>query len=227
MPRRLLLAPLLALTLVAACGSDAPDVGEERAEQVRGAALDAGLSEAVADALALAARADSATYQVEYPGTEGARIIVSQSPPDRRVDVVQGDIVIESRVLRDGVAYRCVAGDDPKDGSALTCTRAAGALDAPGTFTLQALEDFAAAIAAVKETVTVSVQRRNLAGVSATCIVSTAKAGTPLDGTDPGTSELCLSAEGAQLLVDQGQDRLVADEYRTEVPDGTFEVDDG
>jgi hypothetical protein len=35
---------------------------------------------------------------------------------------------------------------------------------------------------------------------------------------------LCLSAEGAQLLVDHGGERLVADRYTTTVPDGTFEV---
>lgn len=232
MRRRLPLLPRLAavaLSLVmatAACGGGDGDgdVGEERADQVRIAATEAGLSEAVADALALAARADDATFQVEYPGTDGARVVVSQSPPNRRVDVVQGDVVISSRVLRGDTAYACETKEGAKPGT-LTCTRAAGALDAPGTFTIEALKDFADAVAASKDRLEVHVQERQVAGIQATCIVATPKEGTELDGSDPGTSELCLSPEGAQLLRDQGQERVVADEYRTEVPKGTFDVD--
>ena len=35
---------------------------------------------------------------------------------------------------------------------------------------------------------------------------------------------ICLSDEGAQLLVDTGGDRLAATSYTTKVPDGTFDT---
>jgi hypothetical protein len=54
--------------------------------------------------------------------------------------------------------------------------------------------------------------------------VTTPKAGTVLDGTGPGTDTLCLSPEGAHLLVDSDGERVVADAYTTDVPDGTFDV---
>lgn len=226
-PATVLLAVLLAALALAACGDDAPDLGDERADQVRTAATGAGLSAEVADALALAARAETATFQVAYAGSGGARVVYSQRGGDRRLDVLQGDLVIESRVLRDGVAYRCALGTAPGTEDELQCQRAAGAINAPGSFTPEALEDFAEAVATAKDTLAVTVERRSLAGVDATCIVATPKAGTELDGDDGGTSELCLSPEGAQLLVDVGEDanRLVADEYRTDVPTGTFDVE--
>jgi hypothetical protein len=162
---------------------------------------------------------------VSYAGEEGARILVSQDPPERRIDVVQGDAIVESRVLHDEVAYRC----SPATGASarrdqLSCRRAAGALDVPGTFTDEALDDFTHQLAATRSTLDMEVTTRKLAGVEATCLTTTPKAGTPLDGTGPGTDELCLSADGAQLLVDHGGQRLVADRYSTEVPKGTFDV---
>lgn len=216
---------IAAALLLAACAGTGDDVGRERADQVRDAARKAGLSDEVADVLALAARSDDATYQVSYAGSDGARLLVSQSPPDRRVDVLAGDVVIESRVLRDQVAYRC----EPDDGEgaepgALTCTRAAGALDADGAFTDDALQAFTDQLAASSDSMAITVDRRTIAGVRATCLTTTPKAGTPIEGTGPGTDVLCLSPEGAQLLVDRAGNRLVAEHYSTKVPKGTFDV---
>lgn len=208
---------------VAGCGDGGAQVGADRADQVRSAALRAGLPDDVASVLALAARADDASFQVTYAGTDGARLVVSQAPPDRRIDVMQGDRVVESRVLRDRVAYRCAP--DPAGATGeLRCSRAAGAIEPAGTFTDEALRSFTDQLAASKATLDVDVDTRKIAGVDATCLTSTPKAGTPLDGTGPGTDVLCLSAEGAQLLVDRDGDRLVADRYTTEVPEGTFDV---
>jgi hypothetical protein len=211
--------------LLAACSGGGDDVGGDRADQVRRAARTAGLSAEVADVLALAARAEDATFQVAYAGTDGARLLVSQEPPDRRVDVLAGDVVVESRVLHDHVAFRCEV-DTAKGAKpgALTCERAAGALDAAGTFTHEALRAFTDQLAASKDELTITVDTRTIADTRATCLTTTPKAGTPIEGTGPGTDVLCLSPEGAQLLVDRAGNRLVADHYSTKVPKGTFDV---
>jgi hypothetical protein len=224
-PRPLLLLAAAALLALSACGDDGPAIGDQRADQVREAAEKAGLPDDVAEVLALAAQADGATFQVAYAGEEGARIVVSQDPPQRRVDVLQGDVIVESRVLRDEAAYRCAPDTSPgAKAGALDCRRAAGALDLPGTFTPEALAEFTDQVAGSMKTLDLKVSTRKIAGVEVTCLTSTPKAGTVLDGTGPGTDELCLSAEGAQLLVDHGGQRLVADRYTTQVPSGTFDI---
>jgi hypothetical protein len=68
------------------------------------------------------------------------------------------------------------------------------------------------------------VETRTIAEVPATCLVSVPKAGTPIDGEGPGVDTICLSDDGAQLLVDSAGERVVAAAYRTEVPDRTFEI---
>jgi hypothetical protein len=215
---------LLAAAAVAGCGGD-DDSGAARTDQLRDAAIAAGLGEEVADVFALAARADSATFQVTYAGEDGASLVVSQDPPDRRIDVAQGEVVVSSRVLRDGVAYRCEP-DTAADAAPgeLTCERAAGALEEVGTFTQDALQDFIDQVEASKDELAISVDGRTIADTDVTCVTTTPKAGTELDGTGPGTDVLCLSDEGAQLLVDHAGERLVADSYSTTVPEGTFDV---
>jgi hypothetical protein len=222
--RRALGAALLAAVAFAACGDDGGG-GPDRVGQLRAAAIDAGLPPEVADVFALAAQGDEATFQVTYAGDDGARIVVSQAPPDRRIDVVQGELVLSSRVLRDGVGYRCET--DTSEGAeagALSCERGAGSLADVGGFTDEALRTFVAQVGASKDQLSITVDTREIADARATCVTTTPKAGTPLDGTGPGTDVLCLSAEGAQLLVDHAGERLVADRYSTTVPDGTFEV---
>ena len=80
---------------------------DQRAEQVQAAAVKAGLPKDVAAVLALASRGPDATFRISYLGTDGAALVVSQQAPDRRIDVVSHGQVIESRLSRHGVAYRC------------------------------------------------------------------------------------------------------------------------
>jgi phage baseplate assembly protein gpV len=205
--------------LLAACGDD-PSVAEERAAQVREAASEAGLPDEVVEVLVLAARGSLATFRVTYPGTEGAQVVVAQAPPDQRVDIVAAGTVVESRVLRDGIAHQCRL----DDGGRLRCERAAGGLEVPGAFTEEALDAFTEQLAASVDAVELRVEERTIADTDATCLVSAPKAGTPLDGSEPANDALCLSPEGAQLLLDAGGERLVADSYSTDVPEGTFDV---
>lgn len=209
--------------LVTACG-DGTDVTAERVEQVRSAAERAGLSDEVAGVLALAARGATATYQVTYEGADGAEVVVSQAPPDRRVDVVTAGLIVESQVAREGVAYRCALPEGARAGDALECTRTHGAVQLPGTFTGEALGAFSDALLASADELDLTVETRTIAEAEATCLVAAPRAGTGLDGTGPGVDTICLSAEGAQLLVDAGGERVVASAYATDVPEGTFDV---
>ena len=229
MPRPTSLA--CAVVLVAAlastavgCGDDDAQVSTERSDQVRAAALEAGLPDDVADVLALAALGPTATFQVTYAGSENANIVVYQEPPNRRVDVVKSGRTVESRLLRDGVSYLCQPDAQAGAAAPLKCTRDASALSAPGAFSNKALDDFTDSLSASKGTLDLTVDERRVADTMAQCLITAPKAGTELDGTGPTVDTLCVSPEGAQLLVDVDGDRVVANAYSTDVPEGTFDV---
>lgn len=219
----LLVVPLLVLA-TAACGTDDDRVTDERADQIRDAAQEAGLTDDVADVLALAARGTTARFQVTYEGTGGAALVVSQDPPNHRVDVLTAGLIVESQVVRDGVAYRCALPTDGRPGDDLECTRTEGALEGPGLFSDAALATFTDEMLASVDDFDLTVEPRTIADVDATCLVAAPKAGTTLDGTGPGVDTICLSDDGAQLLVDAGGQRVVATGYSTDVPKGTFDV---
>jgi hypothetical protein len=224
-----LCAVLALVAVTAACGGGGSSAGDRRAEQVRAAATKAGLPDDVADVLALASRGPTATFRISYPGTDGAALVVSQQAPDRRVDVLSHGQVVESRLARHGVAYRCDVDTSAKAGAkgsyaALRCVRAAGDLPATGAFTTEALATFSKDLASSLDKLDLSVTHRTIAKTKATCLVSAPKPGTVLTGNDLSADTLCVSAEGAQLLVDAKGQRLVADSYTTSVPKGTFDV---
>ena len=212
---------LLIVLLLGACGG-ADSAADRRADQVRSAAVESGLPGEVVDVLELAARGAEGTFQVTYAGEEGASLVVSQAPPNRRIDIVAGTVVTESRVFRDGVGYRCRPPEDAPGGP-LECTRAQGALQSPGAFSDEALDTFSAELADSRADLDLSVETRTIAGAEATCLVAIPEAG-PTDGTGPGVETICLSPEGAQLLLDAAGERLVAEGYTTDVPDGTFAI---
>jgi hypothetical protein len=219
------LGTVVGLTALASCGGGGADgLGDERADQVRQAALEAGLPGDVAEVLALAARGATATFQVTYEGADGASITVSQRPPDRRVDASQGGSIVQSQVVRDGVGYTCEVDEDGEVGDPLDCRRTQGAIPAQGAFTDEALATFTRELAGALDALDLTVETRTIAEVPATCLVSVPKAGTPIDGEGPGVDTICLSEDGAQLLVDSAGERVVAAAYRTEVPDRTFEI---
>ncbi|MGH9273430.1 MAG: hypothetical protein ACRDZU_02190 [Acidimicrobiales bacterium] len=225
-------SPLIAVLGVAlaltSCGSDDPDdaVTDERVEQVRQAAVDAGLSDEVADVLALAARGATATFQITYAGADGAEIMVSQQPPNRRVDALTAGLIVESQLVRDNIGYLCDLPDGGQPGDPLDCHRTQGAIPAQGTFTDEALDTFSQELIGSARAMDLTVEMRTIAEAEATCLIAAPKAGTPIDETTPGVDTICLSGNGAQLLVDAGGERVVAATYSTEVPEGTFDVSD-
>jgi hypothetical protein len=201
---------LLVLALSMSACHDDPSASDARAAQIRDVAEQANLPDEVVDVLELAARGVDGTYQVTYPGEQGASIVISQAPPDRRIDVLAGERIVESRVFRDGVGYRCAppAGDS---GGSLACKRSESGLDAPGTFTEESLQTFAENLAKAADDTPLTVEERTIADTDATCLLA-------------GDETICLSDEGAQLLVDANGDRLEASSYTTDVPDGTFDT---
>lgn len=224
MPRRILVAAVTAGLAISGCGDDRDRIAQDRVEQIRAAAEQAGLDPDVIDALALAGRGTTATFQVSYAGTGGASVVLSQDPPNRRVDVLEAGLVVESQVVRDGVAYRCTLAAGARPGDRLACARTQGAVQAPGAFSEEALVAFGDALVSSAGDFDLRVERRVIADVDATCLVAAPVAGRPLDGSGPGVDTICLSPQGAQLLVDVGGERLVADGYSRTVPAGTFDL---
>lgn len=209
----------LVVALLAGCGSD-DDVGDTRAEQARTAALEAGLERDVADFLATTARGQSATYQATYPGPEdGTTIVVANRPPDRRVDVIDEQRIIETQLVVDGEAFTC-----PRDAEAdaiVECERTDAIVEPIGVFGQSAMDGLTESLADRVEDYTFSLETSAIAGVEARCLVTTVRAGRErAELADAGT--LCVSPEGALLRVAQGDEVLEAIEYTTDLPENTF-----
>lgn len=223
------LPPLLVALglLVAACGGG-DDVGGDRAEQARAAALDAGLDEDVADFLALAARGQTAVYQATYPGPDaGTSVVVANRPPDRRIDVVADDVVVQVQIALDGVGYTCPRDDEA--GAIVTCERTDAIVEPPGLFGTATMETLSASLADRVADFDFTLETSAIAGVEARCLVTNIKAGKArAELADSGT--ICVSPEGALLRVAQGDEVIEATDYTTEIPANTFvrpDADDG
>ena len=205
--------------LVGACGGDGSP-GDRRAEQARAAALDAGLSDEVADFLALAARGATATYQATYPGADdGTTLVVANRPPDRRVDVLRGDDVVEVRLVVEGEALECLP--DERSGHIESCTRTDALVEPPGLFRREALERLAESLADRRDDFEFRVVDERVAGADARCLLTVRKEGRRR--SDLGRrGEICVSPDGVLLRVEQAGEVLEATEYTTEIPAGTF-----
>ncbi|HEX4903656.1 MAG TPA: hypothetical protein VFV42_12640 [Acidimicrobiales bacterium] len=232
MPSRHVLAALLATGALlggalAGCSEEPDEVeatGDERAAQARQAGLDAGLDEEVAEFLSLLARGDTATYRVRFPGLEeGTELVVRNRPPDRRVDVVADGEVVEVRQVVDGEAFTCTPdGDDER----FTCERTDSLVEPPGVFRSGTLDRLREALAARVDDFTFEIEQRTVSGVAVRCLVTERRPGR--DDPELGvTGTICASGEGAVLLVDQGEERIEALDYGTDVdPDALRRVDE-
>lgn len=205
--------------VIAACGGD-DGVGDTRAEQARTAALDAGLDDDVADFLATAARGQSATYQATYPGPEeGTTIVVANRPPDRRVDVLDGERIVEVQLVVDGEALTCPR--DPDADAIVECERTDAIVEPLGVFGESTMDQLTRTLSTRIEDYTFGIETSAVAGTEATCLVTTVRDGRErADLADTGT--LCISPEGALLRVAQGDEVLEATDYTTDIPDNTF-----
>ncbi len=223
------LAIVLALATVASAGCGAgDDVGDERAEQARTAAIDAGLDGDVADFLGLAARGETATYQATYPGPDdGTDIVVANRPPDRRVDVIADDVLVQVQLSLDGQSFRCSR--DPELDAIGECERTDAIVEAPGVFGEAAMESLTTSLSERLTDFEFHLETSAIAGVEAQCLVTRVREGRERpELADGGT--ICVSPEGALLRVAQGDELLEATDYTTDIPDNTFvrpDADDG
>lgn len=213
------LAGLAGVGALAGCGDDG-GVADERSEQVREAAEDAGLDDDVADFLALAARGATATYQATYPGPdEGTSIVVANRPPDRRVDVVEDEVVLQVQLALDGEAVTCSRDDDAE--AIVSCERTDAIVEPPGLFGASAMTSLTDALTDRTDDFDFTLESSAIAGVEARCLVTNLRAGRERpELAESGT--ICVSPEGALLRVAQGDEVLEATDYTTEIPDNTF-----
>lgn len=218
---RALACLLLVTALLAGCGDDGASIADQREEQARSAADDAGLSPAVSDFLALLGRSVDATFQVTFPTGEGrSTIVLSQLPPDRRVDVTDGREILQSEITRGGVTYRCAPADP---GAALECSRSGSASD-PGLFDPDVLAATAEQLRTSAADHDLVVEDRTIAGADARCLVVTRKPDRPEPPGGSVDGTVCLAADGAVLAVERGDQHLEATGYTRDVPAGTFEL---
>lgn len=224
--RHLLAACALAAVAAVGCadGGDEPtETAEQRAQQAESAALEAGLDDDVAEFLGLLARGDTATYRVRFPGPEeGTELVVRNRPPDRRVDVIADGEVLEVRQVVDGEAFTCT----PEEDGGFACDRTDALVDPPGVFRSGALSRLRDGLASRIEDFTFAVEEREVAGAEVRCLVTERRAGR--DDPELGESGvICASPEGAVLLVDQGEERVEALGYGTDVdPDALRLLDE-
>lgn len=211
---------LLAALAWAGCGADDPSAGEQRAEQARAAALDAGLSDQVADVVATAAGTVDETYRVAYeaPADDGGppnRSVIWQRPPNRRVDLLGfSEEDTQSTIVRDGVAHQC-----QQESGAWQCDEL-GRPPSGGLFDPDTVDRAVQALVAQQGDFSLRVEERPMLGVTARCVI----AENP-DGQE--AASLCISREGAVLSLDAASGSLTATEYTTEVPEDVFDLPTG
>ncbi|MGH9184484.1 MAG: hypothetical protein ACRD0U_01495 [Acidimicrobiales bacterium] len=231
MHRRLAMFAFLAVA-VAAAACNGGDGGSDRAtgrraDQARQAAAEAGLDDDVQEILALAASGLDATYQVTFETTgegegESAQLVVSQRPPDRRLDLIGADGATATSLFVDDAAYQC---SKPADGEwECVATAADTGSSAPGVFDEDTLASTIAELAASRTVYDFSVERRQVAGVDASCLVTELRPGRePIEGQgESGT--LCFSGEGAIVVVEQPGERAAASAYTTDLPADLFNL---
>jgi len=220
-------SPLLALValglLAGACGDDAPSAGEARADQARRAAAEAGLDDEVADVLARAAASIDETYRVVYeledPEGGTRRVVVTQRPPDRRVDVSAADGTEDATVDVGGRTHQCTR----PPGGDWTCEEL-GRPRAVAGFDEAAVEELAEALAGAADDYDLAVEDREVAGAGTSCIVTRLRADAAGDPALGAEGALCVAETGALLLVERPVGTLRALEYSTDVGDGAFDL---
>lgn len=176
------------------------------------AAREAGLDDDVVDLLADAARADG-TYRVAYD-LEGQQLVVTQRPPDRRIDTVAEDGTVDAVVTVAGTTHACTRPANAE----WRCEELGRAPD-EGVFTPDAVAELAGALASSAGDYDLSIEERTVAGAVARCLV--AQPSTPAAGAE-GT--FCIADSGAVLLVERPAGTIRATEYASEVEADAFEL---
>lgn len=217
-PLRRLLAVALGVVLVAVAAvaihqltghQDSPTerAAATRARQARQVAKKAGLPTAVQDLLARAAGAVGQRFTVTYRTGPDTTATLIQRPPSKRVDetVGQGDAAVtRSLIVNDTGSFSCL-----RQAGRWTCRRATTAPADIGAFTPDEIKATVDRLVSQRAQFRFAVTRRRLAGADATCLVTTERHPT----AQPATGRLCISPEGAPLLVDGAGGHIEAIAY--------------
>jgi hypothetical protein len=218
--RLVVLLAAMALSLNA-CG-DGGGSGDDRPGQARDVGRDAGLPDEVQRFLALAATGLQSTFQVTYESTSpggAGRVVVTQRPPDRRVDIEGATGAVDTTMVVDGATYQC----SRSTGGEWRCLEVRGpAPPSVVSFDADALARTTDALTAARDDYDFVIEERDIADVSASCLITTLKAGRQASASQSPAGTLCLSPEGASLWVERPGERLAASRYTTAVDDGLF-----
>jgi hypothetical protein len=193
-----------------ACGSNqtaAEKTAQARQRQARDVARRAGLDAPVQDFLALYASAAGNKFSVTYgQSAAGASIVLIQDPPLRRVDVVSPPVTRSVFVTQQGT-FECALQDQK-----WTCQQAQQQEGPPGLLAPADIARTANELKAARTNYLFRVTGRKVAGSDARCLVTTTRPGVSGAG-----STLCLSPQGAVLLVEGAGNPLRAERYSTTV----------
>ena len=193
-----------------------------RSRQARAAARRAGLPADVQTFVARYARVVGETFTVTYAsGTPGeGEVVLAQRPPDKRLDIsttLNGRTVTRSLFVTRTNSYSCL-----RDQSGTwSCSRTA---DQPNQLGPLAAADVTRTVDALKQSRTdydFHIGARPIARVTATCLVTTPRKPAP---SAPPPASLCLSPEGAPLLVEGSGQALRAVKYSTRVDGHRFDL---
>jgi hypothetical protein len=205
-----------------------------RADQARAAAAQAGLPGPVQQFVATAAGSSGQRYTVSYDlgGTPSQTATLVQRPPFRRfelADTAPGaagtsapssgpSSATQVMIVNSAGSFACRRTDGQ-----WSCVHDAAAAQATGPLSLDDLASTVNSLSASKDTYDFRVERRRLVGVAATCLVTTRKAGLPPEPAAASTATLCISPQGAPLLVSGGSaPPLQATSYSTTVASSAF-----
>jgi hypothetical protein len=208
---------LLLAAVTTACGrheSPAQKTAHDREKQARDLARGAGLSVDVQDFLARYASAAGNRFSVTYAkSANGTTVVLIQDPPRRRVDVVAPPVTRSVFVTSDGT-YDCAL-DNQKWG----CQKAQQQEALPGLLAPADITRTAAELKAARTNYTFKVIDKKVAGADSRCLVT-----TPRPGIGGAGSTLCLSPQGAVLLVEGAGNPLRAERYSTSVDERLLQL---
>jgi len=193
--------------------SAADKTADERVKQARDVARKAGLEPQVQDFLALYASAAGSSFSVNYEPSNGSTVVLIQDPPQRRVDVVAPPVTRSVFVTKTGT-YDCSLQNQQ-----WACQQSTEQQAAPGLLAPEDITRTAAELTSARTNYTFKIENRTIAKTTARCLLTTPKPGV----AGPG-STLCLSPEGAVLLVEGTGNPLKAAEYSTKVDERRLEL---
>ena len=203
---------------VAACGGHA----QTKADQGRSIAEQAGLAPDVATFFSLAASGTNATYRatVETTDTTGKplQVTTTQRPPDTRFDTFHADGTVDSTISWAGTA---ISARWPRT------TGIAASSERPHRPSAQVFNPSAvqSAIDRFRQRANdydFRVEDRPMVGITARCLITTRKPGHEQDSSLGASATLCLSPEGAVVLVDVPSGSITATAYSTTIPGDAF-----